>query len=43
MSWQVAAACSTVIGLAYMAIFWTILYRRAQVGSDIPEFVYVNF
>ena len=25
------------------AIFWTLLYQRSQVESDIPEFVYVNF
>jgi hypothetical protein len=26
-----------------MAILWTLLYRYAQHGLDVPEFVYVNF
>ncbi len=29
--------------LMLVALFWVVVYRAAQDGGGVPEFVYVNF
>lgn len=41
-TWSVRARV-VVWAIMAAAVFWTLVYQRAQNASDIPEFVYANF